>query len=151
MKKLISIGVALALLTMGVVPGAVAAYDPPPTYSKVPFAIIASGIELVGNVLGDLQPILEAAGFDLPIDLSTIAPITDQVADWTYGPMSWTVDMLAWGLELGAEVWALADSAFEIGFPEIGDILYIVSCKLLTCWSATNCTGTFDPCASVPA
>jgi hypothetical protein len=42
-KKLISIGVALALLTMVVVPGAVAAYTTPDTYAKVPFAIIQSG------------------------------------------------------------------------------------------------------------
>ncbi len=150
MKKLISIGVALALLTMAVVPGAVAAYDPPETYSKVPFAIIGSGLELVGNVLGALQPIIEGMGVDLPFDLSDVAPVTDEIAAWTVGPMSWTVDMLAWGLELGAEIWQAADVAFDIGFPVIGDILFITSCKLLTCWSATNCTGTFTPCDSVP-
>ena len=51
MKKLISIGVALALLAMVVVPGAVAAYTPPVTYAKVPFAIIQSGFELIGDLL----------------------------------------------------------------------------------------------------
>lgn len=149
MKKLISIGVALALLTMAVVPGAVAAYDPPPTYAKVPFAIIASGIELVGNVLGDLQPIIEAMGVELPIDLSTIAPVTDRVAGWTAGPLSWTVDMLAWGLGLGADVWDLVDTAFVIGYPEIGELLDVMACGLMTCWSATNCTGEFTPCAGL--
>jgi hypothetical protein len=149
-KKLISIGVALALLAMVVVPGAVAAYSTPPTYAKVPFAIVQSGFELVGSVLGDLQPILTAAGFSLPIDLGDLAPIMNEVGGWAGGPLSWSVDMLAWGLELGEELWYKVDTAFGIGYPEIGDILTIMSCKLLMCWSATNCSGTFDPCASVP-
>jgi hypothetical protein len=46
-KKLISIGVALALLTMVVVPGAVAAVDDPDTYAKATFSIMAAGIELL--------------------------------------------------------------------------------------------------------
>ena len=145
MKKLISIGVALALLTMAVVPGAVAAYDPPATYSKVPFAIVASGIELIGDIVTEIPMIADA----LPEGLD-IAAITGLIGPWVNGPLSWSVDFLSWGLELGAEIWELADSAFDIGLPEVGDILYIMSCKLLTCWSATNCTGTFVPCASIP-
>ena len=141
MKKLISIGVALALLTMVVVPGAVAAYEPPETYSKVPFAILATGIELVGEVVAAVPMIADA----LPEGLD-ITAITGLIAPWTAGPLSWTVDMLAWGLSLGADLWLSVDDMFDIGFPEIGDLLNTVSCGLMMCWSATNCTGTFAPC-----
>jgi len=140
-KKLISIGVALALLTMVVVPGAVAAYEPPETYSKVPFAILATGIELVGEVVAAVPMIADA----LPEGLD-ITAITGLIAPWTAGPLSWTVDMLAWGLSLGADLWLSVDDMFDIGFPEIGDLLNTVSCGLMMCWSATNCTGTFAPC-----
>jgi hypothetical protein len=56
-KKLISIGVALALLTMAVVPAVTAAqcdYDgiEPDTYAKIPFAILESGFHMVGQFLG---------------------------------------------------------------------------------------------------
>jgi hypothetical protein len=141
-KKLISIGVALALLTMAVVPGAVAAYEPPATYSKVPFAILASGIELVGEVVAAVPMIADA----LPEGLD-ITAITGLIAPWTAGPLSWTVDMLAWGLDLSATLWASLDSMFDIGFPEISTLLTDVACGLMMCWSATNCTGEFTPCA----
>ena len=54
MKKLISIGVAVALLAMVVLPVAVAAdecYTTPATYAKIPFAIVQSGFQLVGSIL----------------------------------------------------------------------------------------------------
>ena len=141
MKKLISIGVALALLTMAVVPGAVAAYDPPETYAKVPFAIIASSIQMVGDLVAAVPMIADA----LPEGLD-ISVITGIVGPWTAGPLSWTVDMLAWGLGLGSDIWAILDPMFGVGFLEISDILDVMACGLMTCWSATNCTGTFDPC-----
>ena len=140
MKKLISIGVALALLTMAVVPGAVAAYTPPETYSKVPFAIIQSGFELLDQILPDVLA-------EFAPDLVWVTDLMQPLGEWAGGPLSWTVDMLAWGLGLGADVWDLADTAFGIGYPEIGDLLDVMACGLLTCWSATNCTGTFDPCS----
>lgn len=143
MKKLISIGVALALLTMAVVPGVAAAYTPPVTYAKVPFAIIQSGLEL----MGDLLDILQTAGLGLPTWLDS--SLTDPIAGWAGGPLSWTVDMLAWVLELGEEVWTLVDTTFSIGYPAIGQIMTIMSCKLMTCWSATNCSGYyFCPCVA---
>ena len=147
MKKLISIGVAIALLTIAVVPVAVAAddYEPPATYSKVPFAIIQSGLELVGNVI-------EALPSDLGIP-AWIADVTDAIAPWTGCHLSWTVDMLAWGLGLTGDVVAAADSlvtgmGVEMPFPlsDVADIFDTVACGLLTCWSETECTGTFDPC-----
>ena len=139
MKKLISIGVALALLTMAVVPGAVAAYTPPETYSKVPFAIIQSGFELLDEILPSLLA-------EFAPDLAWVTDLMVPIGECAGGPLSWTVDMLAWGVGLGADVWDLADTAFDIGYPEVGQLLDVVACGLLTCWSATNCTGTFSPC-----
>jgi len=141
-KKLISIGVALALLTMVVVPGAAAAYTTPDTYSKVPFAILQSGFELAGDLL-------TALGTDLGLPAYLNETLMDTIGGWAGGPLSWTVDMLAWGLEMGGEIWALVDTTFGIGYPAIGDVMFIVACKLMTCWSATNCTGDFFcPCIS---
>ena len=139
MKKLISIGVALALLTMAVVPGVAAAYTTPDTYSKVPFAIIQSGFELIGDLL-------DALGGDLGLPPYLNETLMDTIGGWAGGPLSWTVDMLAWGLDLGGTLWAAVDGMFDIGYPELGDLLSDVSCGLMMCWSVTNCTGTFDPC-----
>lgn len=136
MKKLISIGVALALLTMAVLPGAAAAYTPPATYSKVPFAIIQSMFELGATILPDVLN-------EFAPDLAWVADLMDPIGQWAGGPLSWTVDMLAWGLDFGSILWATADSAFDIGFPEIGDLLHDAACGLMTCWSATNCSGNF--------
>ena len=144
MKKLISIGVALALLTMAVVPGAVAAYDPPATYSKVPFAIIASGLELVGDIVLALPE-------DMGIPL-WIADVTDAIAPWAAGPLSWTVDMLAWAIDLAGVVIGgvpmIADALPE-GL-DLEGLFSDIACGLLTCWSTSNCTGEFDPCGLLP-
>ena len=142
MKKLISIGVALALLTMVVVPGAVAAYEPPVTYAKVPFAIVQSGFDLLAEilptVLGEFAP-----------DFAWLADLMEPIGGWAGGPLSWTVDMLAWGIDLGGVV--VTALAPTLGLPTwIGDTLSDVACGLMTCWSATNCTGDFDPCGLLP-
>ena len=138
MKKLISIGVALALLTMVVVPGAVAAYTPPDTYAKTPFAILASGFQMLQN----LWPDLDAA---LGMDMLWLGNVFGELADWTGGPLSWTVDMLAWGLSLGGTVIDALSDVVTLPFP-VGDLLNDIACGLMTCWSATNCTGNFTPC-----
>lgn len=146
MKKLVSIGVALALLTMAVVPGVAAAYTPPDTYSKVPFAMVQSGIELAGTLLD----ILQTADMGLPEWLDS--DLTDPIASWAGGPLSWTVDMLSWGVWLMGDVVAALDPIIselaELPFA-LGDLTALfdsIACGLMVCWSATNCTGTFDPC-----
>ena len=143
MKKLISIGVALALLTMAVVPGTVAAYELPATYSKVPFAIIQSGLELVGDLLDIL-------GTELGLPAWLDSNLMDPIAGWAGGPLSWTVDMLAWGIALGADIvdeaWVLLDLEVETGFPSVGGILDDIACSLITCFAETECAGNFTPC-----
>jgi hypothetical protein len=144
-KKLISIGVALALLTMAVVPGVAAAqYTEPDTYAKVPFAIIQSGLELIGDIIGALP---EEMGIP-----AWISDITDTIAPWAGGPLSWTVDMLGWGIWLVGDVIGALDSlvaglGVELPFElsEISAIFNTIACDLFTPWAAF--TGpAFDPC-----
>jgi hypothetical protein len=102
-KKLISIGIALALLTMVVVPAAVAAATPqdPVSFAKIPFAIVASGFYLLDEILPDLMA-------EFAPDMAWIADLMVPIGDWAYGPLAWSVDMLAWGVQtVGAVVGAL--------------------------------------------
>jgi hypothetical protein len=148
-KKLISIGVALALLAMVVLPVGVTAYTNPVTYAKVPFAIIASGLEMVGALLDELGPTL-----GLPTYINS--NVTKIIADWTYGPLSWVVDMLSWGFWLGGAVLSSMDSlltsmnvALPFAMGDVAVILDTIACGLLVCWSTTNCTGNFTPCVGL--
>ena len=144
MKKLISIGVALALLTMVVVPVGVAAQDEvvdPGTFSKTPFGILGSGIQLVGNVLGDLGPILTAAGIELPIDLATLSPITEQIGGWTAVDLSWMTDMTAWSMVTAGDMVStvlgvpfIADAMGETDLSGIEDVFYVLSARLWDPW-----------------
>jgi len=134
-KKLISIGVALALLAMVVTPVAVAAATPPDpeTSAKIPFSIIQSGFYLLDEIMGPLLT-------EFAPDMGWIQDLMIPIGDWTGGPLGWSVDMLAWGMALGADVWALADSAFDIGFPDIANILDIMADGLTWCFVGGNCT-----------
>jgi len=143
-KKLISIGVALALLTMAVVPVAVAAEDyTPDTFAKVPFGIIASGIDLVGKVIEAVPMIKD----QLPAGLD-ITAVTNLVAPWTAGPLSWTVDMMAWGVDLMSKVMGPVLTEFAPDFAWATDIFDTIACGLTTCFSS-NCTGEFCPCVGL--
>lgn len=146
MKKLISIGVALALLALAVVPGAVAAYELPTTYSKIPFAIVQSVFDLVGTLL-------DAMGSELGLPAWLDSTLMGEIGGWAGGPLSWTVDMLAWGLGLAGDVVAALDTIIApiatLPFPltDVAAIFNTIACSLLTCYAVTECTGTFDPCA----
>ena len=143
MKKLISIGVALALLTMVVVPVGVAAQDveDPGTFSKTPFGILGSGIQLVGNLLGDLGPILTDAGIDIPIDLADLAPITERIGDWSAVDLAWMTDMTAWTIVTAGDVVStvlgvpfIADQMGDTDLGGIEDIFYVLSARLWDPW-----------------
>jgi hypothetical protein len=144
-KKLISIGVALALLTMAVVPGAVAAYELPDTYSKIPFAIVQSIFDLVGTLL-------DAVGDTLGLPEWLDSALMGEIGGWAGGPLSWTVDMLAWGMALTGDVIAALDTIItpiaELPFPlaDVATLFDTIACGLLTCFAETECTGNFTPC-----
>ena len=145
MKKLISIGVALALLTMVVVPVTVAADypDDPGAYSKTPFGILGTGIQLIGELLGDLQPILTAADIDLPFDLATFTPITNRVGNWTGSNLAWMTDMTAWSMVLVGDVAKTSVpllAAFGVDeetlpVADMADMFYVVAARLWDPWN----------------
>jgi hypothetical protein len=152
-KKLISIGVALALLAVVIVPGAVAAqcdpadpyYDQlPDTYAKIPFAIVESGFFMLGSLMGDLGPVLDAAGITLPLDLADLTPIFETVGGWAGGPLSWTVDMLGWGVGIVSSLVRALPS--DLGIPAwVADAVDAVVCSIFTPYDCVV-GDPWDPC-----
>jgi hypothetical protein len=150
-KKLISIGLALALVAMVVLPIGVAAAGPEPsTFAKIPFAIVGSGFYLLQSVL---QALLTAG--TLPANLGWLVDLMPTLGDFAAGPLAWSVDMLAWGASaLGAILAALQAALLAMGI-DIGmdlsglqALCNVIACQLLTPWAA-NVTGPpFAPCIS---
>jgi hypothetical protein len=144
-KKLISIGVALAVIAMVVLPlGAAAQCDylgiAPTTYAKIPFAIIQSGLYLVDSLLGSL-----AVPLGLPEWLAT-SHIMTTIGDWAGGPLGWTVDMLGWGLGIVGSILAVLPA--DLGLPVwLPDIVNTITCQLFAPWSCNVTGATFVPCA----
>ena len=132
---------------MAVVPAAVAAddlsasnYTAPQTYAKTPFALIASGFSMLTN----LWPSLDSA---LGMDMPWLGDVFEEFAYWTYGPLGWTVDMLGWGIALGADVVGQLDSVISgmgLDLPfqmsDVEGILDTVACGLRTCFD-DECQG----------
>ncbi len=150
MKKLISIGVVLALLTLAVVPAVTAAQCDypdgdgtgiePDTYAKIPFAILEAGFAMVGTILEDLGPTLGLPDF-------VNAELVNTIGGFAGGPLSWTVDMLGWGLSLvGGILGALAPT---LGLPDwLDDVVNDIACGLFTPFECVVAGAPpFDPCA----
>lgn len=150
MKKVISIGIALALLIMAVTPAVTAAqYTPPETYAKIPFAI-------VGNMFVLLEDVLDAltTGGLLPDTFSWLPDLMQPIGDFVMGPLSWTVDMLAWGIggiggtiftELDALLAGLGIDLGGIALAPVGDLLNSLACAMFAPWAAI--TGAdWNPC-----
>lgn len=133
MKKLISIGIVVALLALVVLPAAVAAdtYTPPTTYAKIPFAIVQSGFHLVGIIL-------TSAGSALGLPTWINADLMDSIGGWAGGPLAWTVDMLAWGVDLVGSI--ITPLASTLGLPDwLPGVLSSISDGLRECYNATAC------------
>jgi hypothetical protein len=144
-KKLISIGAALALLAIVVLPLGVAAQCPgdyegivPTTYAKIPFAIVQSGFYLVGHILDVLPP-------DLGLPSWVNSGLVDNIGDWAGGPLGWSVDMLGWGLGLvGAVLGALPT---DLGLPAwLPDVVNTITCQLFAPWQCAVTGADFVPC-----
>jgi hypothetical protein len=149
-KKIISIGVALALLAMVVVPAAVAADFPtdPGTYSKTPFGILGTGIQMIGSIVTDLSSVLD--GF-LPAGLtsSDLAGVLDTVGTWTGGNLAWLTDMTGWGMvAVGDVVTVIKPLAATMGFdtyiPPIADVFYVLGGRIFDDWGSLAVSGTAD-------
>ena len=153
MKKLISIGVALALLTMAVVPGAVAAqcdYDgiEPSTYAKIPFTIIGSGFYLMEDILNALVD-----GDLLPASVDWLPGLMQPMGDWAMGPLAWTVDMLACGVGLAGTVVGSLSGVMEalgmdlgMDLEPVGGLLNDIACSLFTPFSCNITGAAWNPC-----
>lgn len=155
MKKLISIGVVLALMALVVVPGAVAAqcsYGDPPitpsTYSKIPFTIVGTGFYLLGDILDSLV----TAGL-LPDNLSFLPGLMQPIGDWAMGPLAWSVDMLGWGIGVGATLIGglspvLTAMGIDLGMDltPLGDWLNTIACSVFQPWNCNVTGATFSPC-----
>ena len=146
MKKLISIGVALAVLAMVVLPlGAAAQCDfgvynisTPKTYATIPFAIVQSGFQLLGVVLTGAGPTL---GLPLWID----AALMNNIGAWAGGPLSWTVDMMGWGLGLVGSI--LGALPVSLGIPSwAGTIVNTIVCQMFAPWKCPVTGANFTAC-----
>lgn len=153
MKKLISIGVALALLTMVVVPVGVAAQDEitePGTYSKTPFGILGSGIQLVGSIVQDLSGVIDPYIEDFGMTSTDIAGITETVGHWSGVDLAWMTDMTAWSMVLVGDVVKTADpliagvAELPIDLSDVADIFYVAGARLWDPW------GTYAGNATLP-
>ena len=118
MKKIISIGVAVALLSMIIVPvgAGAASYNSTPdkaavaTYSKIPFGILGTGIQLIGDVVANLGNITASLPFN-------ITAVTSLVGGWTMGPFSWLTDLTGWTMvALGDVLTGIQGLADTFGF-----------------------------------
>ena len=111
----------------------------PTTYAKIPFLILESGLKMVGNRFwGTLSTRTGSTQLWLDDILATVGP-------WAGGPLSWTVDMLGWGLSL---VGTMLDSlAPTLGLPDwLGDLINSIACAIFAPFTC-NVTGpAFAPC-----
>ena len=165
MKKLISIGVVLAIVAMVVLPVSAAAQGEPcaygnvtpTTYAKIPFAILQTGLMLGGDLMGPISQILDGMGVELPLDLGTLGPIFDALAEWTGGPLSWTVDMLAWGLGMFGSLFAgfgciltAMDVALPFDLGMVGEMFSLIACGLFTPFVCEVEGVGWNPCGADP-
>lgn len=149
MKKLISIGVALALLVTFMVPVAVGADfpDDPGAYSKTPFGILGSAIRLVGDIVTDLTTLID--GFGLPIAASELAGVLYSVGDWTGINLAWMTDMTGWSMvAVGDVVSVIEPLAATMGFGDymkpVADVFYVIGARIFDAWDAITTSGTAD-------
>lgn len=147
MKKLICIGVALALVAIVVLPLGVAAqcaYDGilPDTYAKIPFAIVESGFHLLGIIL-------TGAGSTLGLPSWVNAALMDDIGSWAGGPLGWSVDMLGWGLGIVGSILAVLPTS--LGIPTWAtSVVNTITCQLFAPYSCNVTGANFTPCAAVP-
>jgi hypothetical protein len=150
-KKIISIGVALAVLAMVVVPvgAGAASYNSTPdktaaaTYSKIPFGILGTGIQLIGDIVANLGNITASLPFN-------ITAVTDLVGGWTLGPFSWLSDLTGWTMVvLGDVLSGIQGLADSMGFGNytapLANMTYILGARIFDAVNTLpgNLTGVF--------
>jgi hypothetical protein len=136
-KKIISIGVALALLAMVVVPVAVSAdtYTPPQSYAKIPFGILGSALELVANIWPSLASGLNITGMDW------IGSVANSTAGWVATPFAWLADLTGWTLAaVGDMLSVIKPLADTLGFGNytgpLANMTYVLSARIFDPWGS---------------
>lgn len=110
--------------------------DDPEAYSKVPFGILGTGIQLIGKIVSDLDPII---GDFAPIDLAPIVDVTDSVGYWTGVNLAWMTDMTGWSMVAVGDVLTvitpLAD-LFDAGqyIKPVADVFYVLGARVFDNW-----------------
>jgi len=139
-KKLISIGVALALLTMVVVPIGVAAEDypdDPGAYSKTPFGILGTGIELIGDLVANVPYVN-----DMLIEYVDVSVVTGLIGPYAGENLAWMTDMTAWSMVAVGDVVKTAlglpviADALPVELAGVEDIFYVLGSRLWDPWGA---------------
>lgn len=151
MKKLISIGVALALLVTFMVPVAVGAEEivDPGEYAKTPFGILGSGIQLIGDILLGLSGVIDPFIEDYDMETADIAGVTDKVGEWTGVNLAWMTDMGGWSMVAVGDVFSvITPLAVELGFDQyikpVADVFYVIGARIFDAWGDITSTGTAD-------
>lgn len=146
MKKLISIGVALALLTMVVVPSVVAADypDDPGTYAKTPFGVLGTGVELIGEIVDNIPYVA-----DMLADYVDVPVVTGLIGGYVGENFAWLSDLTSWTmLTVGDVVYALEPLLDTLGAGDyvgpVEDVFYVLGGRMLDVWGAIATTGTAD-------
>jgi hypothetical protein len=132
-KKLICIGVAVALLAMVVMPVAVGAdYTPTvynSTYSKIPFGILSTGIALIANLTS-------ASVLGTALGLPTWLPdALNPIADWVGGPFAWLTELTAWSMVAVGDVVAKASGLLStfgvtIDISGVSNLTYVIANRI---------------------
>jgi len=124
----------------------------PTTYAKIPFAILASSLHLIGEIVDGLSQ-----AEILPPAVDWLPALVEPVAAWTNGPLSWTVDFLSWGLGvLGSSISALPCVLDAIGIhldmdlAPVGDLFNLIACALFTPFNCEPEGAGWNPCGADP-
>jgi len=146
-KKLISIGVALALLAMVVLPVGVGAQNwtisfPAYnfTYSKIPFEVLGTGVTLVGNIVNAMN--LSGLPFD-------VTAVTSLLGGWVQEPFSWLTELTGWTMiALGDIISVIQPLADQFGFGNytgpLANMTYVLGTRMFDTGNLPgNLTATF--------
>jgi hypothetical protein len=136
-KKIISIGVVVALLALVVVPvwAGAASYNSTPdkaaaaTYSKIPFGILGTLVNVFADIWPDLTGGLNITGMDW------VGGVLGAVGNWTMGPFSWLTDLTGWTMvAVGDVISAIKPLADTLKFGNyttpIAQMLYVLGARI---------------------
>ncbi len=141
MRKLISVGVGVAMIVALMLPMAVAGDwpDDPGAYSKTPFGIMGSVYYLAGDIVIDLSHVLEGVVGDR-IPPEDIAATLHTIGDWHAVNLAWSTDMTGWSMVVVGDVLTvltpLADNFGRGHYVKpVADVYYVVAGRIFDPWN----------------